>query len=560
MTQQQTNIQVVAPGFAGINTQDAPVGLPLAFALQADNCVIDKFGRIASRKGVQAYSLDPEDGALANVGTNSAETAFEYVERDGTRYVLFSGDNQSSNSQVYLQNTSSGAVTTLATPGFASANNWDYASLSDICYLAQSGESMYSYDGTTFQDWFAATEAPAALVGGTPGAAGLTQDDPNIVLSAFGRLFIAGASNNKSTVQWSVITTNTGLGATPWSGAGAGLINIEEYWPNGQDEIVALAEHNGFLVIFGRRSIVIYSVPMDQTASSGPAFMELVDAIENIGCIARDSVVSTGTDVFFLDASGLRSLNRTIQEKSVPIGDASANVRDDLKVSVSSVAFPIRACYSPEEAVVLLFLPRSTAEASETYVFDTRRPLENGALRTTLWKGKGLRCGVRIDDGRLFLGRAGGLYTYTGGNDTSLLSTEDATSDVMMNYLTTQQVWEQPAMLKFPKQCDIVLIGGSSLDLRVSWYFDYKTQENFKTISRSVAVGGQWGTAQWGNYNEDPPGAGSQWGEAGGIISEEKVNLWGSGKVVQFGFSGNITSQQISIQELNIQALLGRLL
>ena len=42
---------ISAPGFLGINTQESSVDLSSGYALEAFNCVIDKFGRIGARKG-----------------------------------------------------------------------------------------------------------------------------------------------------------------------------------------------------------------------------------------------------------------------------------------------------------------------------------------------------------------------------------------------------------------------------------------------------------------------------------------------------------------------------
>ena len=44
-----TTIQ--APGFMGLNLQDSSVALENGYATVAQNCVIDKFGRIGARKG-----------------------------------------------------------------------------------------------------------------------------------------------------------------------------------------------------------------------------------------------------------------------------------------------------------------------------------------------------------------------------------------------------------------------------------------------------------------------------------------------------------------------------
>ena len=51
MAQPLQSINLVAPAFKGINTEDSPIGQDFSFADVADNAVIDKRGRIASRKG-----------------------------------------------------------------------------------------------------------------------------------------------------------------------------------------------------------------------------------------------------------------------------------------------------------------------------------------------------------------------------------------------------------------------------------------------------------------------------------------------------------------------------
>ena len=42
---------LVAPAFLGLNTQESSVANNPQFALEANNCVIDKFGRLGARKG-----------------------------------------------------------------------------------------------------------------------------------------------------------------------------------------------------------------------------------------------------------------------------------------------------------------------------------------------------------------------------------------------------------------------------------------------------------------------------------------------------------------------------
>ena len=52
MAQPLQSINLVAPAFKGLNTEDSPLQQDPSFAEVADNCVIDERGRIASRKGI----------------------------------------------------------------------------------------------------------------------------------------------------------------------------------------------------------------------------------------------------------------------------------------------------------------------------------------------------------------------------------------------------------------------------------------------------------------------------------------------------------------------------
>jgi hypothetical protein len=60
MAAQQQAIPIIAPGFKGINSEDSPVALDPSYASIADNCVIDRFGRVAARKGYVVITTNPE--------------------------------------------------------------------------------------------------------------------------------------------------------------------------------------------------------------------------------------------------------------------------------------------------------------------------------------------------------------------------------------------------------------------------------------------------------------------------------------------------------------------
>ena len=58
MAQELKSINLVAPGFKGINTEDSPLSQDPSFAETADNAVIDKRGRIAARKGLNVTTTN----------------------------------------------------------------------------------------------------------------------------------------------------------------------------------------------------------------------------------------------------------------------------------------------------------------------------------------------------------------------------------------------------------------------------------------------------------------------------------------------------------------------
>jgi len=215
-----------------------------------------------------------------------------------------------------------------------------------------------------------------------------------------------------------------------WDTGSSGSIDVSKVWADGSDSITALAAHNNFLIIFGKRQILVYQ------GASDPATMSLADTVVGIGCIARDSVQSTGSDLLFLSDSGVRSFRRTIQEKSIPITDISKNVRSTLDSFVLSEVGHITSVYSPEDAFYLLQLPTS----EQTYCFDTRTPLENGAYRVTAWNGINPQCMMRSIDGDLHFGKELGVARYKGYQDNGVT--------YQMSYFTNYLDFGAPSNLK----------------------------------------------------------------------------------------------------------------
>src|SRR5210317_293951 len=234
------SIAIQAPGFFGLNTQDSPTSLPEQFALVAENCVIDQFGRIGARKG-WAYETTSGGDSIVSIG--------EFVKADGTTEVI-----SSSATKIYKGTT----TLTDITPASHTVSDglYDHATLNGIHYLFREGSDPIYYNGTTCDEVSAHPDYSGTVPAG------------DIVQSGFGRLWVAKTSTDNTTVYWSDLLTGF-----KWDTGSSGSIDISKVWPDGADEITALAVHNGILAIFGKRQIILYS------GADDPATMKLADTV-----------------------------------------------------------------------------------------------------------------------------------------------------------------------------------------------------------------------------------------------------------------------------------------
>jgi len=225
--------------------------------------VIDKQGRIAARQGHTQVST-----STGGLGSNPIETIYEFVDYDGTKTVVSAGNNKLFTGTTTLTDKTPAAYT-------PTANHWQGATLAGHVYLFQKNHLPllgHDHAGTGFE---LETIAGHEHATGTPPSA-------NAVLAAFGRLWAADIVGDTHTVYWSSDISSSNHGGHQWTGGTSGSIDISGVWK--ADDIVALAEFNGRLVIFGKRQVVMYNGAA--SPSSTMAFEDIID----IGCIARDSV------------------------------------------------------------------------------------------------------------------------------------------------------------------------------------------------------------------------------------------------------------------------------
>jgi hypothetical protein len=337
-------------------------------------------------------------------------------------------------------------------------------------------------------------------------------------MTAFGRVWVADITNDRQTIYFSDL-----LDPTEWKTGTSGYLNISEVVPN-NDPIIALESNNGFLVIFCEKHIVIYENPVD------PSLLTLKDVITGIGCIARDSVASIGTDLLFLSSTGVQSLQRVVQEKSLPFRDISKNVRDELLSNVNSeLSKNIKATYFPTDAFYLLTLPST----GFTYCFDTRGTLENGAARTTIWKQINPTAFCVTQDRQLYIGKPGYIGKYEGH--------EDNATTYRMSYFTNYFDFGSATTNKILKRINVTAIGGSTQPIAVKWGYDYTRNYFSRGIVLSGAVSYEYGVGEYGLafYSN------------GIALDIANIPASGSGTVLQLGFEADIDGTPLSIQKID---------
>jgi hypothetical protein len=514
MAQQLQNITVAAPGFFGLNTQESPIGLDPSYASIADNCIIDKLGRIAARKG---YNNITTNGAAVLGTSRGIEVVFEFISRVGVTTVFSCGNNK------IFTGTTTLTEVTLPVGYTITDNNWKVMSFNNDVYFYQKGhQPLESVAGSS------------TLVGLTS-TGGNSAPQGNEVLAAFGRVWTCDLADNKYTVYWSSL-----LAGDDWHGGSSGSVDLTSVWPTGFDEVVSLAEHNGFLIIFGKKSIIIYT-----GAESPSSDLKLHDTIEGVGCVARDSVQSTGSDLFFLSSRGVMSLGRVVQEKSLPLNDISKNVRSDLLQTLAQETHAnghreaIKSIYSPIDAFYLLTFP----DSSLVYCFDLRQALENGAYRATTWTAiKPISFSIFADD-HLYMGHDEGIVEY----DSYL----DGTTKYQMRYFSNPLDFGNASNLKFLKKFNVTIIGGQRTESTLNWGYDYTSDYTKQALTFGAASAAEYGITEYNTTGEYT---------ASIVIQTPKVNTSGNGEVVTIGIEAEVNDSPFSIQKIDIHALLGRLI
>ena len=169
MAQQLQSINLVAPAFKGVNTEDSPLAQDPSFAEIADNAVIDKRGRIAARKG---HSVTTTTKTV--LGTDSIRSIKEFRDDGGNTKIFSVGNNKIISGTTTLVDETPGSYT-------ITADNWKMVTFNDKIYFFQGTYEPLVYDNA------GGSVVKLSTVTGASGASDIPK--ANEVLAAYGRLW-----------------------------------------------------------------------------------------------------------------------------------------------------------------------------------------------------------------------------------------------------------------------------------------------------------------------------------------------------------------------------------
>ena len=173
------------------------------------------------------------------------------------------------------------------------------------------------------------------------------------------------------------------------------------------------------------------------------------------------------------------------------------------------------------------------------YCFDTRAPLQNGALRVTIWDAQ-THTNMLALPNAVYFAQTDGIADYA--------THQDNGSSYRMKYFTTYFDFGSASQFKILKRLATTVIGGSGQDFVLKAGFDYT--DSYQSYPATLS------TKTVSEYGEDEYNVAEY--ESGTLVEVVRSASGGTGNVLQIGFESNVNGAELSLQKLDIFVKQGR--
>lgn len=488
-------------GINGLDSQTTATALGNEWFTKADNITYTEGGKVTFRKGLKQGTLNAgtkigsivehitatetkqfvsyggtvaeldltdKDNAFINTFSPAGVTTSDWQFQNFNNKLVGVQDGSikpilySSNSWAYLEDTFDTTVTEIH------ANSLNVGTRYEISVVGSTDFTTVGASSNTVGVIFIATGSTSGSGRAYEGATlpeGLTTFDPSCVLGYYGRLWVGGITEENDVIHYSALLDESQW----WTAAGitdAGYIDLKTVW--GKDEIVALHAYASKLVIFGKENIAIYNDPQ------AVGIMALDEVVRGIGCVARDSIQAVGEDIYFLSATGIRSLKRTATFDKLPLQEISPTIKDELIANINTGS-DVKSVYVANEGLYLV----SFVAKNVTYVFDLTFSTPKETPRVTKWSFADDRHPASLaytaEYGLLVGQHTGHVATYEGYWDSDYAGSNVYTNEPYTSSLST--VWidlGEGVVASILKKMIMVVSGGQGSNVGVRLYKDFE--------------------------------------------------------------------------------------
>jgi len=516
------------PAFKGLNTEMGGGILPQEWATKLENITFDENGRPAVRKGWTSVTTTPGAGVIKRI--------FEYYTAAGASEAIASTDAN-------IYDALTGTATAIEGTLTITDGNIKFVNFNDKVVAFGIGTAGIPAVRTS------GNFADITVNSGTAPTSG-------IGTSAFGRLW--AVDTDGKTLRYCSLLDETRW-TTDGSGDG-GSIDFSKVWPSGQDDIVAVTEFGGDLVVFGSNNTVIMTDGSGSTLGIDPTALYVSDTLPGVGAVSQFAMCRAAGDFWFLSPFGIVALGRELVQKSTPFNNISKNVQSGLTGAADAMSNKddITLVYNPHRSIVLAIFP----DVETVYCFDTRGAMEDGTYRASTWNttmqtAEYIR-GVENFYGSL-KGTVGEVMSYSGNSDDG--------ADIFFDY---ESGWldlgaEQNLYLKFLKRMTSFTFVTANVQVTHKVLYDFSN----KTYTLAKSAEGS-GTAEYNAYNAVVAGStqaeyaaygAAEQVEYGGGVSLRTLDapLGGSGQYIKIGLRCNTEAGDFVLQQINLYAKIGRL-
>jgi hypothetical protein len=367
-----------------------------------------------------------------------------------------------------------------------------------------------------------------------------------IVHSAFGRLWAqkSNSGTNKNVISYCALKDETNWGYI--QGGEIDVLGTFTAIQDGYDELIAISSFDRYLVAFLRNSIIIYNNPDD------PINLGIAQIISGVGCVAKGSIQQIGDDVYFLSATGVRSLRQTIHTgDKAELAEISTLVRTTFledTISSPTVLYQIDSHYDPEEGQYWIKSPTGLIWVFDMHSLTSEMPIRITKYKDTLWDS------FAYHEGETYIGGCGMVGKYNGYYD-------DAPND-NTKYICTwisNPVDFGTSTLKFLKKVTATLTGNTTDTVYVTYEFteggsgeiefDLSKVTGATRTAPVLGVVGEWGSSDWND---------AEWGGGSSTVFTVNGSAAHAGRALKLGTRFNSSGFYIAVEQLSLFLKLGR--